>query len=166
MTPSLLISFAILVERLLLSLTHRHQRHTNHNTAGRAPQGDTERTVPESRRHTFSWPTSLCGHSSEKCKEKVAVSEHAWVDMCACACVCAQTVYSTHSTRISEVLVSHVRAGRADLPGVSKQLRCRLHNALSCSEVVLCIPIKVTTKPSHPTLQVGCQTHIHSHTWK
>lgn len=45
---------------LLLSLTHRHQKHTTHNTVGRAPQSDTERKAPESKLHTSSWPRSLC----------------------------------------------------------------------------------------------------------
>ena len=55
--------------RLMLSLTHKHQRHTSHNTAGRAPQGGTERRAPESGLHIFSWPMSLCMGSAEQDKE-------------------------------------------------------------------------------------------------
>lgn len=83
----------------------------------------------------------------------------AYVQMCSCLC-------GTHRAGVSEVLVCHVRAGGADLPGVSKQLSCRLLNALPRGEVILCIPIKVTTQAPNPTPQVGCQAHIHTHTWR
>ena len=177
--------------RLVLSLTHKHQRHTSHNTAGKAPQHGIERRVPESGWHTFSWPRSSCGGSAEQDKERagnallhLCLWEKAKLDFwqnwfarqpktcsskCVCVCVCTYVYVCmylcwTHSTGVSEVLVCHIRAGGADLPGVSKQLGSGLHDALSCRKVILCVSIKVSTQPSNPTPQVGRNTYIYSHT--
>lgn len=70
----------------------------------------------------------------------------------------------THYAGVSQVLVCHVGAGRADLPGVSKQLRSGFHDALPRGEVVLRVAVKVATQASDSTPQVGCQAHIHTHT--
>lgn len=156
----------------MLSLTHKHQRHTSHNTAGRAPQCGIERRAPESRLHTFSWPMSLCGGSAEQDKE-TGVSWFSSV----CVCVFEEErvrMYHqnwissvwTYRAGVSEVLVCYIRARGADLPGVPKQLGCGLHYALSCCEVVLCVTVKVAAQAPDAAPQVCCQTHIHTHTWK
>lgn len=72
----------------------------------------------------------------------------------------------TYCTGISQVLICHVGAGRTDLPGVSKQLRRRLDDALSCCKVVLGIAVEVAAQTPDPALQVGCQAHVDTHTWK
>ena len=71
----------------------------------------------------------------------------------------------THRTGVSEVLVLDVGAGRADLPGVSKELRRRLHNALASGEVILRVTVEVATQPTNPATKTGCQSHIHTHAW-
>lgn len=70
----------------MISLTHKHQRHTSHNTAGRAPQCGTMKRAPELKQHTFSWPMSLCGGLTEKAKlkhskilRKSIISIHLWL---------------------------------------------------------------------------------------
>lgn len=70
---------------------------------------------------------------------------------------------STHDTWVSQVLVCHIRAGRAELPGVPKQLCSGFNDALPRGEVVLGVAIKVATQAPDLTPQVGCQAHIHTH---
>lgn len=99
----------------------------------------------------------ICHKMLSKCSSKC---------LCVCVHLCECVLYWTHSTGVSEVLVCHVRAGGADLPGVSKQLGGGLHDALSCRKVILCVSIKVSTQPSDPTPQVGRNTYIYTHTWR
>lgn len=70
----------------------------------------------------------------------------------------------THSAGISKVLIRHIGAGRAELPGVAEQLGCGLYDALPCCEIIFCISVKVTTQTSNSAPQMGRQSYIHTHT--
>lgn len=54
-------------------------------------------------------------------------------------------IQGTHGARVTEILVLDVGTGRVDFPGIPEELGCGLHNALTRGEVILGIPVKIST---------------------
>lgn len=73
---------------------------------------------------------------------------------------------AAYRTWVLKVLTADFGAEQVDPPGVTKEVRGGLHNALPAGKVVFCVPVKVPTQSGHTALVHGIQLDVHPCAWR
>lgn len=153
-------------------LTHRRHAHTTHSAAVGAPLCGMGQRVAAISPHSGPGPSLPDGHSPATQGASVGLFSPS-LSLCFSSWSLPLSAITpltpswlscpAHHTGVWEI--SWLRAQWVEAPGMGSQLCCGLQDSLAAPQVIAGITIKVSTQPSHTTMEVGGQLYQDPSAW-